>query len=76
LQDCGFAAKEVQDVLVRYTVVSARTPALAAVERSVRERRLVGVPAGSLRRQTHGPHGGPPGDIVTEQTEVRKLAEI
>jgi hypothetical protein len=76
LQDCGFAAKEVQDVLVRYTVVSARTPALAAVKRSARERRLVGVPAGSLRRQAHGPQGGPPGDIVTEQTEVRKLAEI
>lgn len=56
LRDHGFAAKEVQDVLVRYTVVSARTPALAVIGRSARERRLVGVPAGSLRRQGHGPH--------------------
>ncbi len=67
LQDCGFAAKEVQDVLVRYTVVSARTPVLATVGRSARERRLVGVPVGSLRRQGYGADGGPRDDSVTEQ---------
>lgn len=76
LREHGFAAKGVQDVLVRYTVVSARAPVLASVGRLTRERRLVGVPAGSLRRQGHGLAGASHGDVMTDQTEVGKLAEI
>ncbi len=76
LREHGFAAKEVQDVLVRYTVVSARAPALAPVGRLTRERRLVGVPAGSLRRQGHDLAGASHGDVIADQTEVGKLAEI
>jgi hypothetical protein len=76
LREHGFAAKEVQDVLVRYTVVSARAPALVPVGRLTRERRLIGVPAGSLRRQGHDLVGASPGEVLADQTEVGKLAEI
>jgi len=51
LLDRGFALAGVQDTFVRYTTVSVRAPALGLVGRPARERRLVGVPAGSLRRQ-------------------------
>jgi len=47
LRDLGFNFLEVQDVLVRYTVVTARAPVAVSRERAARERRLVGVPAGS-----------------------------
>ena len=44
-----------QDLLVRYTTVTARAPALRLVRRPLRERGLVGVPAqGSLRREGTG----------------------
>ena len=76
LREHGFAAKEVQDVLVRYTVVSARSPALAPVGRLTRERRLIGVPAGSLRRRGHDLVGVSPGEVMADRTEVGKLAEI
>ncbi len=70
LREHHFAAKEVQDVLVRYTVVSARAPALAPVGRLTRERRLVGVPAGSLRRQGHDLAGASQVDVMADQAEV------
>lgn len=63
----GFTATEVQDALVRYTVVSVRSPALALVGRPARERRLAGgVPAGSLRWQALPPQDEPQGGVVTE----------
>jgi hypothetical protein len=65
----GFTATEVQDALVRYTVVSVRSPALALVGRPAREPRLVGgVPAGSLRRQAIPAQDESPGGVVTAQT--------
>lgn len=65
----GFTAMEVQDALVRYTVVSMRSPSLALVGRPAREPRLVGgVPAGSLRRQAIPPQEDPQGGIVTGHT--------
>jgi hypothetical protein len=55
LEAHGFVAVGVQDLLVRYTTVTARAPALRLVRRPMRERRLVGIPAqGSLRRHGSG----------------------
>ena len=65
----GFTATEVQDALVRYTVVSMRSPALALAGRPAREPRLVGgVPAGSLRRQAIPRQDEAQGGVVTAQT--------
>jgi len=65
----GFTATEVQDALVRYTVVSMRSPALALAGRPAREPRLVGgVPAGSLRRHALPPQDEAPCGVVTAQT--------
>jgi hypothetical protein len=55
LEAHGFEAIGVQDLLVRYTTVTARAPALRLVRRPLRERGLVGVPAqGTLRREGPG----------------------
>jgi hypothetical protein len=55
LEGYGFEAVGVQDLLVRYTTVTARAPALRLVRRPLRERRLVGIPAqGSLQREGTG----------------------
>lgn len=51
LLDHGFTVAGVQEALVRYTTVSARSLAVGLSRRAARGRRLVGVPAGSLRRQ-------------------------
>ena len=52
LESQGFEMIGTQDLLVRYTTVTARAPALRLVRRPLRERRLVGIPAqGSLQRQ-------------------------
>ncbi len=63
----GFAAMEVQDVLVRYTTVSVRSPLLAVAGRPARERRLVGgVPVGSFWRQAAPAQEEPHDGVVTE----------
>ncbi|MFN8512422.1 MAG: hypothetical protein U0841_07490 [Chloroflexia bacterium] len=55
LEEHGFEAVGVQDLLVRYTTVTARAPALRLVRRPLRERRLVGIPAQpSLQREGTG----------------------
>jgi hypothetical protein len=68
LRDLGFSFLEVQDVLVRYTVVTARAPVAAARERAARERRLVGVPAGSLRWHGFATGDGSRDGVVKDQT--------
>jgi hypothetical protein len=73
----GFIATEVQDALVRYTVVSVRSPALALVGRPARERRLAGgVPAGSLRRQALPAPDEATGRCCDATHEVMTLVEI
>jgi len=73
----GFVATEVQDALVRYTVVSMRSPALALAGRPARERRLAGgVPAGSLRRQALPPQDETTGRCYDATHEVMTLVEI
>ena len=67
LRDLGFSFLEVQDVLVRYTVVAARTPVAVSRERTARERRLVGVPAGSLRWHGFATGGGSHDAVVKDQ---------
>jgi hypothetical protein len=55
LEEHGFEVVGQQDLLVRYTTVTARAPALRLVRRPLRERRLVGIPAqGSLQREGTG----------------------
>jgi hypothetical protein len=55
LEEHGFEVAGVQDLLVRYTTVTARATALRLVRRPLRERRLVGIPAqGSLQREGTG----------------------
>lgn len=58
LEAYGFALAGRQDLLVRYTTVTARAPALRLIRRPLRERRFVGIPAqGSLQRGgTRIPH--------------------
>ena len=58
LEAHGFALAGLQDLLVRYTTVTARAPALRLVRLPLRERRFVGIPAqGSLQRGgTRTPH--------------------
>jgi hypothetical protein len=55
LEAHGFEVVGMQDLLVRYTTVTARAPALRLVRRPLRQRRLVGIPAqGSLQREGTG----------------------
>jgi hypothetical protein len=68
LRDLGFTFLEVQGVLVRYTVVTARAPVAVSRERAARERRLVGVPAGSLRWHGSATGDGARGSIVKDRT--------
>lgn len=52
LEANGFEMIGVQDLLVRYTTVTARAPALRLIRRPLRQRQLVGIPAqGSLQRK-------------------------
>ena len=60
LEANGFEMIGAQDLLVRYTTVTARAPALRLVRRPLRQRRLVGIPAqGSLQRQGTEGRGSP-----------------
>lgn len=61
LVEHGFTLAGVQETLVRYTTVSVHAPALGFAGRPSRERRLVGVPAGSLHRQ---PLPGTGADVI------------
>jgi hypothetical protein len=63
LESRGFEMIGTQDLLVRYTTVTARAPALRLVRRPLRERRLMGIPAqGSLQRQ--GAEGAQPPSVT------------
>lgn len=68
LRDLGFTFLEVQDVLVRYTVVTGRAPVAVTRQRAARERRLIGVPAGSVHWQGLLPGDGPDDDMGKKHT--------
>lgn len=68
LRDLGFTYLEVQDVLVRYTVVTARAPVAVSRERAAREQRLVGVPVGSLRWHSFATGDGSHDGVVQDRT--------
>lgn len=68
LRGLGFTFLEVQDVMVRYTVVTARAPLAVARAPYAREGRLIGVPAGSVPWQGFLTEDGPYGDVVKDHT--------